>query len=240
MPIGLLHCAAFGSDRAEGAARRIGSQLVRLRVGMLALVLRLRNFSSPAFSSTSAFLPSQTMTQSPCRILSFCMRYLWAQTMPPRDRPCNLVIIGPWSKRRRADSVARCEQPPRDDLRLDFRRALENAENAGVAEDARDRKLEREAVAAVDLHGVVGIGPGDAGGQELRHAGLEIAAFARILLPRREVSELACDHDFDRHHRDLVGDAGKIDDRLAELLALLGVGEGLLHGRLRHADCARR
>src|SRR6516164_1669161 len=35
MPIGLLHGAAFGSDRAEGAARRIGSQLVRLRVGML-------------------------------------------------------------------------------------------------------------------------------------------------------------------------------------------------------------
>src|SRR5215813_15627609 len=103
-------------------------------------------------------------------------------TIPPAgpslpSRPC----IGPWSKRRRADSVARCEQPPRDDLRLDLRRALENAENAGVAEDARDRKLEREAVAAVDLHRVVGIGPGNAGGQELRHAGLEIAAFARIL-----------------------------------------------------------
>jgi hypothetical protein len=26
------------------------------------------------FTSTRAFLPSQTMTQSPCRILSFCMR----------------------------------------------------------------------------------------------------------------------------------------------------------------------
>src|SRR5262249_57705202 len=35
MPISLLHRAAFGSNRAEGAARRIGSQLVRLRVGML-------------------------------------------------------------------------------------------------------------------------------------------------------------------------------------------------------------
>src|SRR4029434_2397594 len=39
MPIGLLHCAAFGSDGAEGAARRIGSQLVRLRVGMLVNLL---------------------------------------------------------------------------------------------------------------------------------------------------------------------------------------------------------
>ena len=123
---------------------------------------------------------------------------------------------------------------------MDLGCALENAENAGIAKDARDRKLERETVAAVNLHGVIGIGPGDAGGQELRHAGLEIAALARILLPGREVSELARDHDLDRHHRDLVGDAGKIDDRLAELLALLGVGEGLLHGRLRHADRARR
>src|SRR5262249_41652083 len=35
MPVGLLHRAAFGPDRAKGAARRIGSQLVRLRVGML-------------------------------------------------------------------------------------------------------------------------------------------------------------------------------------------------------------
>src|SRR5712692_10439730 len=41
MPIGLLHRAAFGSDRAEGAARRIGSQLVRLRVGMLVNLLGL-------------------------------------------------------------------------------------------------------------------------------------------------------------------------------------------------------
>src|SRR5262249_21729179 len=35
MPVGLLHGAAFGSNRAEGATRRIGSQLMRLRVGML-------------------------------------------------------------------------------------------------------------------------------------------------------------------------------------------------------------
>src|SRR5262245_59735320 len=180
------------------------------------------------------------MTQSPCRILSFCMRYLWAQTIPRGTVVAISSCLGPWSKRRRADSVARCEQPPRDDLRLDFRRAFENAENAGIAKDARDRKLEREAVAAMDLHRVVGIGPGDASGQKLRHAGLKIATFARILLPRLEISELARDHDLDRHHRNLVGDAGKIDDRLAELLALLGVGERLLHGRLRHADRARR
>ena len=35
MLIGLLHGAAFGSNRAEGATRGIGSELVHLRIGML-------------------------------------------------------------------------------------------------------------------------------------------------------------------------------------------------------------
>src|SRR5713226_2417571 len=35
VPIGLLHRAASRSDRAEGAARRVGAELVGLRVGML-------------------------------------------------------------------------------------------------------------------------------------------------------------------------------------------------------------
>ena len=56
------------------------------------------------------------------------------------------------------------EQPPGDDLRLDLRGALENVEDAGVAENPRHRKFERKAVAAVDLHGIVGRGPGDARG----------------------------------------------------------------------------
>ena len=55
--------------------------------------------------------------------------------------------------------------------------------------------------------------------RELRHAGFEIAAPAGILLPRRVIGELARDHDFDRHHGELVGDAREIDDRLAELHA---------------------
>ena len=35
VPVGLLHRAAPVADRAEGAARRVGAQLVGLRVGML-------------------------------------------------------------------------------------------------------------------------------------------------------------------------------------------------------------
>ena len=135
------------------------------------------------------------------------------------DRPPGLaalnsgyILVGPLS-------VAAVEQSPGDDLRLDFRGALENIEDAGVAQNPRHRKFERKAVAAVDLHGVVGGGPGDARRQELRHAGLEVAAPAGILLPRRIIGELARDHDLDRHHGDLVGDAREIGDRLAELHA---------------------
>jgi hypothetical protein len=55
------------------------------------------------------------------------------------------------------------QQPPRDHLRLDLRRALEDRQDARVAEHAADRVFEREAVAAVDLERVVGGRPGDAG-----------------------------------------------------------------------------
>ena len=40
-----------------------------------------------------------------------------------------------------------------------------------------------------------------------------------------EIGDLARDVDLDRHHRELVGDAREIDQRLAELHALLGVAQ---------------
>ena len=92
----------------------------------------------------------------------------------------------------------------------------------------------------MDLHGVVGGRPCDAGGEQLRHAGLEVAAAALVLLARRVIGDLARDHDLDRHHGDLVGDAREADDRLAELHAALGIAHGGLHRGLRHADRARR
>ena len=52
--------------------------------------------------------------------------------------------------------------------------------------------------------------PGDARRQQLRHAGFQIAAPSGILLARGKIGELPRDHDFDRHHRDLVGDAREI------------------------------
>src|ERR1700683_1604286 len=90
---------------------------------------------------------------------------------------------------------------------LDFGGALENAEDAGVAENPRNREFKRETVAAVNLHGVVGGRPGYTRREKLGHAGFEIAAPSGILLPRGVVSELAGDHDFRRHHGELVGNA---------------------------------
>ena len=121
--------------------------------------------------------------------------------------------------------VSAFQQPPRDHLRLNLRRAFEDVEDAGVAQHARDRIFEREAVAAVDLQRVVGRRPGDARGEQLRHARFEVAAPACVLGAAGEIGELTGDVDLDRHHRQLVGDAREMDDRLAELHALLGVAQ---------------
>ena len=48
-----------------------------------------------------------------------------------------------------ADSIRPVEQSPRNHLRLDFRRAREDREDADIAQDARDRIFARETVAAV-------------------------------------------------------------------------------------------
>ena len=53
-----------------------------------------------------------------------------------------------------------------------------------------------------------------------------------------EIGDLAGNVDLDRHHGDLVGDAREIDQRLAELDALLGVAQGQIHRALGDADAA--
>src|SRR3954454_3275654 len=92
--------------------------------------------------------------------------------------------------------VAPAEQTAGDHLRLDLRRTLEDAEDARVAQHAADLVLGRVAVAAVDLERVVGVRPCDAGGQQLRHAGFDVATPVLILLARGEISELTDQHGF--------------------------------------------
>src|SRR3972149_4175415 len=88
-----------------------------------------------------------------------------------------------------AGSVRAVEKPFGNDLRLDFGGAFKNVEDAGVAKDARDRIFERKAIAAVDLHGVVGARPGDARGEQLGHASFEIAAAALVLGAGGEIAD---------------------------------------------------
>src|SRR5499427_10538686 len=89
------------------------------------------------------------------------------------------------------NSIPPIQQASSDHLRLDFGRALEDRENARVTQYPRNPVFERKAVAAMDLHRVVGGGPGDAGGEELRHAGLQVAATALVLFARRVIADLA-------------------------------------------------
>ena len=92
----------------------------------------------------------------------------------------------------------------------------------------------------MDLQRIVGIAPGDARGQQLGHAGLDVAAAVGILLARGEVGELAGDHGLDGHPGDLPGDARKRVQRLGELDAVLGVAQAEFERVLRHADGAGR
>ena len=83
--------------------------------------------------------------------------------------------------------------------------------------------------------------------EQLGHAGLEVAAPALVLLARGEIGELARDHDLDRHHRELVGDAREGDQiGLPNCLRSCGVAQAELEGRTgprrwraRRSGCGR-
>src|SRR5690606_310925 len=133
------------------------------------------------------------------------------------------------SSRRRASSRSRSsgarskpraprslEEATGDDLRLDLVRSLENRENARVDEQPRGRVLLGVAVTAVDLDAGVGGLPGRAGGEELRHARLEVAPLAAVRRPRGEIGELSGGHDAPDHPAELARDAGEGRDGVAK------------------------
>src|SRR5262245_48237437 len=222
------------------------SRVLRSLCSYTSLVLRLGNLPSPIFSSSRAFLPSQTTTQSFSSIFSLAMAETSLPILCAGSRAGALIGINARTAiqllaasvaavRQLAPSVAAVQQAPGDHLRLDLGGALEDRQDAGVAQQARHRVFERKTIAAVDLHGIVGRRPRHARRQQLGHAGFEIAAPSRILLARRMIGDLARNHDLDRHHGDLVGDSRKPDERTAELLAFLGVAQGDLHRRLGDA-----
>src|SRR6185437_2647149 len=139
----------------------------------------------------------------------------------------------PIPRSERGASVAPGEEPARHHLRLNLGRPLEDVEDACIAEDTADRVFERVAVAAMDLQCRVGIRPGGARRQQLRHPGLDVAAPPAILLARRKKGELARHHRLDGHRGELASDAREGSDRLPELTPLPRVAPAELERVLR-------
>src|SRR5690606_10364488 len=73
------------------------------------------------------------------------------------------------------------QQAPGDDQALDLVRALADDHERRVAVVALDRQVGRVADAAVDAHGLGGELEGGLAGEELGHAGLDVAALAGLL-----------------------------------------------------------
>src|SRR3546814_18255260 len=71
----------------------------------------------------------------------------------------------------------------------------------------------------MDLQARIRVRPGGARTEQLRHPRLDIAALAAVLSARRGVAQFARHQEIDEAHRQLVGDARTMNDRLAELLA---------------------
>src|SRR4051812_34125503 len=76
--------------------------------------------------------------------------------------------------------------------------------------------------------------------KKLRHPGLDIAAPVLVLLTGREVRQFPHHHGFSEHHRQLVGNAWKVDDWLTELRPFDGVGMSKFECTPCDAYCAGR
>jgi hypothetical protein len=150
------------------------------------------------------------------------------------------------------------QQETRDDEPVDFVGAFEDAIDAGIAIGALRRILFHEAVAGIDLHRLV-----DDVIDHLRAPDFEDRALDRIFLdrlapflwPRRgwpsrspkaaRPSFRPCDRRATRRHRsachvrDFLAHQSEVADRLAERLALLGIGHRALDRNPRPAHAHR-
>src|SRR3954447_25069479 len=130
------------------------------------------------------------------------------------------------------------EQFAPDHHALDLGRALADQEQRSVAVEALDLVLLRVAVAAVDAERVLHDLLAGLRGEQLRHAGLEVRALARVLEPRRAQREQPGGVDLRGHVGELELDRLVLRDWLAERLALLRVAESQLQRTLRDPHAA--
>src|SRR3954447_17961262 len=109
----------------------------------------------------------------------------------------------------------------RDDHALHLVRSLADLEDLLVAEEARDRELLHEDVAAVDLEAGVDDAVGEKPRVELGLRRGERERLACVLETRRPVHELAAGLDLRGHVRELELNRLEARDRPPELLPLL-------------------
>src|SRR4051794_5445641 len=143
-----------------------------------------------------------------------------------------------WRRARRLDLVAP-QQRAADDHALDLRRALADQQQRRVAVQALDLVLLGVPVAPVDAERVLDDLLAGLGGEQLRHAGLEVRALAGVLHPRGLEREQAGGLDLGGHVGELELDRLVLRDRLAERRALLRVAQGEFERALADAHAAR-
>src|SRR4051794_20850359 len=127
-----------------------------------------------------------------------------------------------------------------DDHALDLRGALADQQQRRVAVEPLDLVLLGVAIAAVDPEGVLDDLFAGLGREQLRHAGLEVRALARVLHAGRLEGEQPRGLDLRGHVGELELDRLVLGDRLAERLALLAVAQTELQRALRDPDAAGR
>src|SRR5262249_39050477 len=123
---------------------------------------------------------------------------------------------------------------------LDLGGAFEDRVDLRVAVPAFDRVLAHVAIAAEDLDRVLGDAYRDLPGLELAHGALTVEELLLVRThPARPPHQEPRRVDLGLHVGELERDALVLDDRPAELHALLGVLQGVLVGRARDTDGLR-
>ena len=126
---------------------------------------------------------------------------------------------------------------PGDDHALHLGRAFINLGNLGVAHHALDGIFTRVAIATMELDGLGGHLHSGLSGKEFGHCSVGGVGETFVLLPSGATHQQArsLNLGFEVGHLELR--VLELGNRLAKLLALLGVLNGLVHGALGDTQC---